>query len=240
MTDSFPTDPTLPNPTPPSPTISVVVVDDQWMIREGLASLAGLDDDIQVVATAADGAEAVALAEQHRPNVMLMDIRMPNLDGIETTRRIKKFDGRITVLMLTTFEDRDLIERSLTAGAAGYLTKDIAAADLANSIRSAAAGVVQLTPQVTKILLEGATTARAEPEAAVLDASPLPAGFEGLSPRERDVLRLVAKGLNNREIGTQLHLSAGTVKNHVSAILRNLGTTDRTEAAVLATKHGLI
>ena len=220
--------------------INVIVVDDQWMIREGLASLAGLDDDIEVVATAADGQEAVELAEQHRPNVVLMDIRMPNLDGIEATRRIRKLDDRITVLMLTTFEDRDLIERSLSAGAAGYLTKDIAAGDLANSIRSAAAGVVQLTPEVTKILLEGSLDSANAPSSTGGQAPPLPAGFEGLSPRERDVLRLVAKGMNNREIGQQLHLSAGTVKNHVSSILRSLGTTDRTEAAVVATRHGLI
>ena len=220
--------------------IKVIVVDDQWMIREGLASLAGLEDDIEVVATAADGAEAVELAEKHRPDIMLMDIRMPNLDGIEATRRIRRIDDRIAVLMLTTFEDRDLIERSLTAGAAGYLTKDIAAGDLANSIRSAAAGVVQLTPQVTKILLEGSIGSVPEVPGAASAVPPLPAGFEGLSPRERDVLRLVAKGLNNREVGQQLHLSAGTIKNHMSAILRSLGTTDRTEAAVLATRHGLI
>lgn len=220
--------------------IRVIVADDQWMIREGLASLAGLDEDIDVIATAADGTEVVALAEQHHPDVILMDIRMPNLDGIEATRRIKQMDDRITVLMLTTFEDRDLIERSLRAGAAGYLTKDIAAGDLANSIRSAAAGVVQLTPQVTKILLEGSTAPAGDVPGTMSDAPPLPLGFDGLSPREQDVLRLVAKGLNNREIGQQLHLSAGTVKNHVSAILRQLATTDRTEAAVLATKHGLI
>lgn len=221
-------------------TIRVIVVDDQWMIREGLASLAGLDADIEVVATAGDGVEAVDLAEQFEPDVMLMDIRMPHLDGIEATRRIRANDDRITVLMLTTFEDRDLIERSLSAGAAGYLTKDIAASDLANSIRSAAAGVVQLTPQVTKILLDGSLNAAGGSAGEQADAPQLPAGFDGLSPRERDVLRLVAKGLNNREIGSELHLSAGTVKNHVSAILRSLGTTDRTEAAVLATKHRLI
>ena len=143
-------------------TITVVVVDDQWMIREGLASLAGLDEDIEVVATGSDGNEAVALAEQHRPNVVLMDIRMPGLDGIEAARRVRSIDDRINVLMLTTFEDRDLIERSLNAGAAGYLTKDIAAADLANSIRSAAAGVVQLTPNVTQILLDKSDRAPVE------------------------------------------------------------------------------
>ncbi len=228
--------------------ISVLVIDDQWMIREGLASLAALAEDIEVVATGGDGAEAVELAERHRPDVVLMDIRMPGLDGIEATGRIKAIDERITVLMLTTFEEPDLIQRSFAAGAAGYLTKDIAAADLASSIRSAAAGVVQMTPEATRMLIEQRSAPDQPAEGRTDRASgtgaegmpPLPAGFEGLSPRERDVLRLVATGMNNREIGQQLHLSAGTVKNHVSAILRRLGTTDRTEAAVLATRHGLI
>ncbi len=228
--------------------ISVLVVDDQWMIREGLASLASLADDIVVVATGGDGADAIELAEHHRPDVVLMDIRMPNVDGIEATSRIKAIDDRITVLMLTTFEDPDLIQRSLAAGAAGYLTKDIAAGDLASSIRSAVAGVVQMTPGATRMLIDQTSgrSDRAKVETdptsgrQAEDLPPLPAGFEGLSPRERDVLRLVATGMNNREIGQQLHLSAGTVKNHVSAILRRLGTTDRTEAAVLATRHRLI
>ncbi len=228
--------------------ISVLVIDDQWMIREGLASLAALADDIEVVATGGDGMEAVELAESHRPDVVLMDIRMPGIDGIEATGRIKAIDEHITVLMLTTFEDRELIRRSFAAGAAGYLTKDIAAADLASSIRSAAAGVVQMTPEVTRMLIDQTSDSseKASPQPDQTsstegeDLPPLPAGFEGLSPRERDVLRLAATGMNNREIGQQLHLSAGTVKNHMSAILRRLGTTDRTEAAVLATKHRLI
>ena len=231
-----------------STSISVLVIDDQWMIREGLASLAALADDIEVVTTGADGNEAVELAELHRPDVVLMDIRMPGLDGIEATRRIKAIDDRITVLMLTTFEDRDLIQRSFAAGAAGYLTKDIAAADLASSIRSAAAGVVQMTPAVTRMLIDQTSEHLKESAGQIIESlsalpqelPPLPIGFEGLTPRERDVLRLVATGMNNRAIGQELHLSAGTVKNHVSAILRRLGTTDRTEAAVLATKHQLI
>jgi len=228
--------------------ISVLVIDDQWMIREGLASLAALAEDIEVVTTGGDGFDAVQLAAQHRPDVVLMDIRMPGLDGIEATRQIKAIDDHITVLMLTTFEDRDLIQRSFAAGAAGYLTKDIAAADLATSIRSAAAGVVQMTPEATRMLIDRTPNGPEGTEAHITSPAgehapslpPLPVGFEGLSPRECDVLRLVATGMNNRQIGQQLHLSAGTVKNHVSAILRRLGTTDRTQAAVLATKHELI
>lgn len=228
--------------------ISVLVVDDQWMIREGLASLASLADDIDVVATGANGEEAVALAKHHRPHVVLMDIRMPGLDGIDATERIRAFDVQVAVLMLTTFEERELVQRAFAAGAAGYLTKDIAADDLATAIRSAAAGVVQLTPEATRLLAEPVADhdAPAEPSQTPAPSNvasilpPLPVGFDGLTPREHDVLRLVAKGMNNQAIGEELHLSAGTVKNHVSAILRRLGTSDRTEAAVLATKHGLI
>lgn len=222
--------------------IAVLVVDDQWMIREGLASLASLADDIEVVATGADGNEAIALATHHRPNVVLMDIRMPGLDGIDAAKQIRAFDEGIAVLMLTTFEERELVQRAFAAGAAGYLTKDIAADDLATAIRSAAAGVVQLTPGATRMLTQPAseTTDTSAAPSSPADLPPLPVGFNGLTPREHDVLALVARGMNNQAIGQQLHLSAGTVKNHVSAILRRLGTSDRTEAAVLATKHGLI
>ncbi len=218
------------------PVLRIIVVDDQWMIREGLASLAGLEDDIEVVAIGADGNEAVALVGQHRPDVVLMDIRMPGLDGIEATLAIHERHPDVKVLMLTTFEDQDLIERSLAAGAAGYLTKDIAAQDLARSIRSAASGVVQLTPKVAQKLLGSADRARSTP-------TPEPSAstvLDELSARERDVLRLVAQGMSNKQIGAELHLSTGTVKNYVSSILRRLGTTDRTQAAVLAARHGLL
>lgn len=223
--------------------ISVLVIDDQWMIREGLASLAALAADIEVVATGSDGQEAILLTKQHRPDVVLMDIRMPGLDGIEATKQIRAFSDEVVVLMLTTFEERDLVQRSFAAGAAGYLTKDIAADDLATAIRSAAAGVVQLTPEATRMLTDQrprSEVATSSSPSAADDLPPLPVGFDGLTPREHDVLRLVARGMNNQLIGAELHLSAGTVKNHVSAILRRLGTNDRTEAAVLATKHRLI
>jgi DNA-binding NarL/FixJ family response regulator len=209
--------------------IRVMVVDDQWMIREGLASLAAIEVDIEVVAVAADGVEAIEFAEQHRPDVVLMDIQMPGVDGVAATEAIRIAHPAVNVLMLTTFDDPQLIERSLAVGAVGYLTKDIAATDLAQSIRSAAAGVVQLSPDVTQILL-----GRSTPAAAVGNS------VEELTTREREVLTLVARGLSNREIGKELHLSAGTVKNHVSTILRRLGISDRTQAAVIATQRGLI
>ncbi|MEM7339959.1 MAG: response regulator transcription factor [Actinomycetota bacterium] len=224
--------------------IRVMVVDDQWMIREGLASLAGIEDDIDVVAVAADGREAVARAEQERPDVVLMDIQMPGLDGIAATEAIRATNPDINVLMLTTFDDHDLIERSLAAGAVGYLTKDIAANDLAQSIRSAAAGLVQMSPDVTRILLDRRSAAPSDQgadAATTPDTAPDAAGeLAELTPREREVLTLVARGLSNREIGRELHLSAGTVKNHVSAILRRLGISDRTQAAVIAARNGLV
>ncbi len=231
------------------PPIRVMVVDDQWMIREGLASLATVDGDIEVVAVAADGGEAIELAGRHRPEVVLMDIRMPVVDGIAATEAILTDDPSVKVLMLTTFDDHQLIERSLAVGAVGYLTKDIAATDLAQSIRSAAAGVVQLSPDVTQILLD---PNRARPGPSGPSGSPVEVVDAGrgetaelgpldeLTDREREVLVLVARGLSNREIGRELHLSAGTVKNHVSTILRRLGISDRTQAAVIAAKHRLI
>jgi DNA-binding NarL/FixJ family response regulator len=214
-----------------------MIVDDQWMIREGLASLAGLEPDIDVVAVAADGHEAVEQARQCQPDVVLMDIQMPGLDGVEATEALRAADPTINVLMLTTFDDPALIERSLDVGAVGYLTKDIAAEDLAQAIRSAAAGVVQLSPEVTRILLgKSPSTQQSQTPTTGVDGGAL----AELTSREREVLELVAKGMSNREIGKELHLSAGTVKNHVSTILRRLGISDRTQAAVIAAQHGLI
>lgn len=212
--------------------VRIVVIDDQWMIREGLASLAGMADDIDVVATGGDGIEAIQLALEHRPDVVLMDIRMPNTDGITAAAEIRRQHPATQVLMLTTFDDVDLIERSLDAGAVGYLTKDIAAGDLASAIRSAASGVVQLSQNVTQILRGD------QPRQQPTEVDP--SIFSAMPPREREVLQLVVEGKSNKQIASQLHLSAGTVKNHVSSILRRLGTTDRTQAAVLAVRHGLI
>ncbi len=212
--------------------IRVVIIEDQWMIRDGLAALAQIADDIDVVATGADGNAAVSLAAEHHPDVMLMDIKMPNLDGLEATKRIKASQPNIAVLVLTTFEDDDLIHRAFAMGAAGYLTKDIAAEDLADAITTAARGIIQLTPSVASRLLP---TSPARESQTSGEAT----AIAQLTPRERDVLRHLATGATNPEIGRALHLSAGTVKNHVSAILRQLGITDRTQAAVIASRHEL-
>jgi len=215
--------------------ISVVIADDQWMVREGLASLADLDDGVKVVGTASDGAEAVALVERLRPRVVLMDIRMPVMDGIAATAAITARFPDTHVLMLTTFVEQALVDEAMAAGALGYLTKDIAAKDLAQSVRAADAGIMQLSPSAAARLF----TARGGPATAV-GATPSPGSLSELSTRERQVLLLVAEGYSNREIGQRLHLSSGTVKNHVSSILRSLNLTDRTQAAVLAAQHGLL
>lgn len=215
--------------------VRIIIVDDQWMIREGLASLAETADGIEVVATGRDGIEAIRLTLEHRPDVVMMDIRMPNTDGIEAAAEIRRQSPSTQVLMLTTFDDVDLIERSLDAGAVGYLTKDIAAADLASAIRSAASGVVQLSQSVTRILRSDTS----KPSAATTSAD-LSAEASAMPPRERDVLQLLVEGKSNKQIASELNLSTGTVKNHVSSILRRLGTADRTNAAVLAVRHGIV
>lgn len=202
------------------------------MIRDGLAALAEIAPNIDVVATASDGLEAVLLAEEHSPDVILMDIKMPKLDGLEATRKIRAGNSDIQVLVLTTFVESKLIVEALDAGAVGYLTKDIAATDLAEAISTAARGIVQLTAAVAAQLANPANLA---PSATTHHS----AAIASLTSRERDVLQLVATGMRNPDIARELHLSAGTVKNHVSAILMKLGVPDRTSAAIIAAQHGL-
>ena len=206
--------------------IQVLVVEDHWMIRDGLATLAGMSDDIEVVATGADGNEALKLAEEYRPNVILMDIKMPGMNGIDATREITRRHPDINVLVLTTFEQDDLVRSALAAGAIGFLTKDITAEDLSQAIRSAETGIVQLTPRVAASLLPMSRCKSNDSSEQWL--------IDQLTSRERDVLRLLVTGATNPQIGRELHLSTGTVKNHVSSILRQLKISDRTQAAVLA------
>jgi|YNPBryantNP2012_1023418.scaffolds.fasta_scaffold03280_5 DNA-binding NarL/FixJ family response regulator len=212
--------------------VRVLVVDDQRLVREGIASLLGLQEGIQVVGTAVDGQEAVEKATALAPDVILMDVRMPVMDGIAATALIRRALPDCRVLMLTTFDDEEYIIRSLQAGAMGYLLKDIPAGDLAQAIKLTYAGIFQLSPSVAgKLVGQLAARGKAEPSSAP------PAD---LTERELEVLRLLARGATNREIAEQLMVSEGTVKNHVSNILGRLGLRDRVQAAIYAYDHGLV
>ncbi|MGI5502644.1 response regulator transcription factor [Lentzea sp. CA-135723] len=203
----------------------VLVVDDQRLIREGIASLLGLQPGIEVVGTAADGHEAVEQAVLLTPDVVLMDVRMPGMDGVEAVAVLRRRAPSCRVVMLTTFDDEDYVVRSLRAGATGYLLKDLPSQELAAAVKLAAAGVAQFDPAAALRL------------AAALDRS---GEREPLTVREVEVLRLVASGATNREIADRLHLSEGTVKNHISRILGRLGLRDRTQAALYAQSNGLV
>jgi len=218
------------------PDIKVLIVDDQRLVREGIASLLDIQDGIEVVGLAIDGRQALALAEESQPDVILMDVRMPELDGIAATAEIRRKLPDCQVLMLTTFDDDEYIVKSLRAGASGYLLKDIPAADLAQAVRLTHAGIYQLSPRVAGKLvgqLGGEAAPGQEENIAALSQI-------DLTEREMDVLRLVATGATNREIAAELCLSEGTVKNHVSNILSSLGLRDRLQAALFAHEHGLV
>ncbi|MFC8342774.1 response regulator [Streptomyces sp. NPDC057280] len=212
--------------------VRVLVVDDQQLIRDGIAALLSIRPGITVVGTAVNGREAVAKAVELRPDVVLMDVRMPELDGVEAVAVLRDRAPKCRVVMLTTFDDEEYVVRALRAGAGGYLLKDLPAEELAQAIRLAHAGVTQLDASVAGRL------------AAALPAPPPGVGpaavATGLSPREIDILRLVARGRTNREIAAQLYLSEGTVKNHISRILTRLALRDRTQAALHARDLGLL
>ena len=204
--------------------IRVVIADDHGVVRGGLTQLLGTLDDVELVGTAANGAEAVALCSAEQPDVVLMDLEMPEMDGIEATRRIKEERSDVAVVILTSFSDRERILRALDAGAAGYLLKDAESDELARSIRAAARGDAPLDPKAARELL----SARAP-------GSPL----ESLSPREREVLVMVTEGLPNKMIARRLSISEKTVKAHLTSVFRQIGVTDRTQAALWAQRHGL-
>ncbi|MBM7774403.1 DNA-binding NarL/FixJ family response regulator [Actinokineospora baliensis] len=207
--------------------IRVLVVDDQQLVREGVASLLGLQPDIEVVGTAANGKEAIERVLALAPDLVLMDVRMPEMDGVAAVAVLRTRAPGCRVLMLTTFDDEEYVIQALRAGATGYLLKDLPATELANAIRMAHAGVTQLD----------ATAARHVTSA--LGSSPS-SPTDALTTRETDVLRLIAGGATNREIAARLYLSEGTVKNHISRILHRLNLRDRTQAALYARDHGLL
>ncbi|MDG4824699.1 response regulator transcription factor [Asanoa sp. WMMD1127] len=214
-------------------TIRVVVVDDQHAVREGLVLIVDARDDLSVVGEAADGHAAVAVAEEKRPDVVLMDVRMDGMDGIEATRRIVASGNPAKVVMLTTFDLDEHVYAALQAGASGFMLKSMRPTEIADGIRAVARGDAMLAPPVTRRLLD-----RFAGQAA---APPALAGALGqLSAREQEVLTLVARGRSNTEIAETLFLSLGTVKTHVSAILTKLGLRDRLQAAVFAYESGLV
>ena len=216
--------------------VRVLVVDDQQLIRDGIASLLGIQPGITVVGTASDGAQAVEQALALVPDVILMDVRMPGTDGVLGAAQVRRVLPGCQVIMLTTFDDEDYVVRALRAGAAGYLLKDLPATELASAVRMAHAGVAQFGAQAVGRL---ASALARHPAQAQADAEPGPAGQE-LTAREVDVLRLIARGATNREIAARLYLSEGTVKNHISRILTRLGLRDRTQAAIYARDRGLL
>jgi DNA-binding NarL/FixJ family response regulator len=215
-------------------TIRVVIADDQRVVRDGLAMIVGLIDGVDVVGTAGDGVQAVECAEREHPDVVLMDLRMPAMDGAEATRRIRAALPATQVLVLTTYADDESLFHALQAGARGYLTKDADAEEIERAIRALAAGRTHLDPAVQQRLVAAVLeTPRVSP-------APVQALPDDLSPREAEVLKLIAAGLSNGEIATSLFLSSATVKTHVNRIFSKTGARDRAQAVRYAYQHGLV
>ena len=227
--------------------IRVLIVDDQTLVREGFRKLLDLEADFEVVDTASNGEAAIAAVERlhevgSSPDVILMDIRMPRMDGIEATRVIKGRWDESRIVILTTFDDIELIRAGLAAGALGYLLKDVTAEQLASTVRAAANGEALLQPDIASkvfgnLLSSSPTKSTSTAAKSVNVSSDSMAYIESLTEREREILTLVAKGISNRQIGELLFITEGTVKNHMSNILSKLGLRDRTQAALYAREH---
>jgi DNA-binding NarL/FixJ family response regulator len=219
----------------PSRAIRIIVADDHQVVRTGFAALLDTQPDFTVVGTADDGVEAVKIARELRPDVALMDVRMPNMDGIEATRQLAESGtGGPRILILTTFDLDEYVYDALCAGASGFLLKDVTAERLFDAVRVVAAGEALLAPTVTRRLIGEFTRLRPRPA-----ASP-PVTLAALTPRETQVLKLVAEGLSNPEIAARLVVTEETVKTHVSRVLNKLGLRGRTQAVVLAYESGLV
>jgi two-component system, NarL family, response regulator LiaR len=206
--------------------IRVLLVDDHAIVREGLCMLLAEAPEIKVVGEASDGADAVTLAATLHPDVIILDLVMPKVDGIKAMQGIRDVSPASYVLVLTSFGDDQLVRDAIRAGAVGYLLKDVFKADLLHAIRAAAQGRPTLHPEAQRLLMRQLTTPAVRSR------------FDDLTPRERDVLRLIVRGQSNKEIAATLHVTEGTIKGHVSAILAKLGVADRTQAALYAVKHG--
>jgi DNA-binding NarL/FixJ family response regulator len=208
--------------------VRVIVADDEAAVREGLVALLGMLPGIQVVAEAADGERALALIAEHTPDVVLMDVRMPGLDGVAATRRLAQAHSEIAVVVLTSHADDDTVQAALAAGARGFLTKSAGRAQIAQAIHAAAAGLSPMDPDVQTRLLSAARLGHVPPE--------LP---DGLTRREAEVLALIAAGLSNGQIAERVHVSTATVKTHINRIFAKANVTDRAAATDYARRHDL-
>jgi DNA-binding NarL/FixJ family response regulator len=210
--------------------IRVMLVDDHAVVREGLRSYLELEESLDIVGEASNGREAVRRAHELRPDVILMDLVMPEMDGIAATKAIREQHPNTKVIVLTSFVEEEKVIPAIQAGAAGYLLKNVSAPELVRAIQAAVGGQAQLDPLVARKLMERVTAPPRDPEAALADL---------LTDREREVLKLIASGYSNKEIARELVVSERTVKGHVSNILNKLGVQDRTQAALFAVKHHL-
>jgi DNA-binding NarL/FixJ family response regulator len=221
-------------------TIRVVLADDQALLRKGFRMILEAEDDISVIGEAADGAAAVRLVELYEPDVVLMDVRMPSLDGIEATRIINASGSLSNVLILTTFDLDEYAFSALRAGASGFLLKDVPPDELARAIRTVARGDAVVSPRITKRLLQEYAHQLPDLSSGDQEEGLVPAMLEGLTAREREVLVAVAEGLSNIEIAERLFVSEATVKSHVGRVLAKLGLRNRVQAVVLAFQTGLV
>jgi len=212
-------------------TVRVLLADDDQLIRAGLRALLSADDEIEVIAEASDGELALYLADRLQPDVVLMDIRMPRLDGIAATQRLANTQPDVRVVVLTTFALDEYVYDALRAGASGFLLKDAPADLLRHAVHAAARGEAMLSPQIASMLIA--------PIAAQRRQAKPPTGYDELTPRERDVFSLLARGWSNGEIATELHVSEATIKSHMTPLLAKLRLRDRAQAIVLAHEHGL-
>ena len=214
--------------------IRLLLVDDQRLMRDGLRTLLELEPDLEVVGESENGEAALGAYHQLSPDVVLMDIRMPVMDGVEATRRLRESDPTAKVIILTTFDDNEYVFEGLRAGALGYLLKDVSGPELAEAIRTVAAGGSMIEPSVARKVV--AEFARLAPPTETAKEELI----EPLSEREIEILKLVAQGLTNKEIASKLYLAEGTVKNYVTSILQKIGARDRTQAALKARELGLL
>lgn len=215
------------------PSIRVVIADDEAIVRDGLRAIIDVEDDLDVVGDAADGAEAVTAVRTLRPDVVLVDVQMPNVDGLEATRRIIALHEPPRVLVLTTFDRNEYVYEALKAGASGFLLKDVRRGQLTDAIRTVVAGETLLAPTITRRLVEEFCR-RPSPSGA------LPGALQDLTSRELEVLTLVARGMSNAQIASQLVVADTTVKTHVARVLMKLGLHDRAQAVVVAYESGFI